>query len=239
MAEKTNNFFSGAENIIKGLAEKREKYLESLKDLPCKSEIFPVAELKQLRDVNLFINFAIERFEQEVKLLETAFGKDGKNDPEAFEKAKNEVEQKTLSDLMATLDRLDVWSHKFSTESQGTSENLTETPNDSVYYMSLSGASLRLKTANRSQGVKKVVQPIMEKIFFDKPGEAVSETPKLGYFVREYATHDFLNKLEEETIDSDYQSSIRKYERGNKIEIPKLDNIKIDHEGSPVNKINF
>ncbi len=239
MAERINNFFSGAENIINELAEKKKKYLESLKDLPYKTEVFPVAELEQLRDVNLFTNFAIERFENEIKLLETTFGKAGENNPEAFVRAKNEVEQKVLSDLIATLDRLDVWSHKFSSESQGTGENLIETPNDSVYYMSSSGASLRLKMANRNQGVKKVIQPIMEKIFFEKPGEEISETPTLGYFVREYATQDFLNEFKEESIDSDYQSSIRKYERGGKIEIPKLDNIKIDHEGSPVNKIDF
>ena len=239
MTEKINNFFSGAENIIKDLAEKKRRYLESLKNLPYKSETFPVAELKQLRDVNLFTNFAIERFESEIKLLETTFGKDGEKNPGAFVGAKNEVEQRVLSDLMATLDRLDVWSHKFSTESQGTGENLTETPNDSVYYMSSTGASLRFKMANRNQGVRKVIQPIMEKIFFEKPGEEISEMPKLGYFVREYTTQDFLDKLGQESIDSDYQSSIRKYERTDKLEIPKLDNIKIDHEGSPVNRIDF
>ena len=239
MAEKINNFFSGAENIIKELGEKKKKYLDGLKDLPYKSETLPITELKQLQHVNLFTNFAIERFENEIKSLKTAFGKNGEKNPEAFVKAKNEAEQKVLSDLMTTLDRLDVWSHKFSTESQGTSENLIETPNDSVYYMSSSGASLRLKMANRNQGVKKVIQPIMEKIFFEKLGEEISETPKLSYFVREYATQDFLDRLTVEPSENDYQSPIRKYERGGKIEIPKLDNIKIDHEGSPVNRIYF
>lgn len=171
--------------------------------------------------------------------METTFGRDGEKNPEVFVRARTEIEQKVLSDLMVIFDRLDVWVHKFSTESQGTGENLTETSKDSIYYMSSSGASLRLKMSNRNQGVSKVIQPIMEKIFFEKPGEEIVETPKLGYFVREYTTQDFLNKLGEESIDSDYQSSIRKYERGDKIEIPKLDNIKIDHEGSPVNKIDF
>lgn len=46
MAEEMNNFFSGAANIIKELAEKKKRYLEKIKDLPYKSEIFPVAELK-------------------------------------------------------------------------------------------------------------------------------------------------------------------------------------------------
>lgn len=119
MTEKMNNFFSGAENIIKELAEKKRKYLESLEDLPYNSEIFPVAELRQLQHVNLFTGFAIERFENEIKSLEITFGKSGQRNQEGFEKAKNDIEQKVLSDLMATLDRLDVWSHKFSTESQG------------------------------------------------------------------------------------------------------------------------
>jgi len=42
-----------------------------------------------------------------------------------------------------------------------------------------------------------------------------------------------------DSIESDYQSSIRIYERGDKIEIPKLDNVKISHDGSPVNEIYF
>ncbi len=243
MEEKINNFFSGAENIIKDLTEKKKKYLESLKSLPYKSETFPIEELKQLQHINLFLNFAMERFENEIKVLEMDFGKNGQKDPDSFTKAKNDTEQRVLSDLMITLDPLDVWSHKFSTESQGTGENLTETPNDSVYYMTSFGASLRLKMTNKivnkGEGIKKVIQPIMEKIFFEKPGEEISETPKLGYFVREYTTQDFLDKLAVESTDSDYQSSVRKYERGGKIEIPKLDNIKIDHEGSPVNRIYF
>jgi len=31
----------------------------------------------------------------------------------------------------------------------------------------------------------------------------------------------------------------KKYKRGDKTEIPKLENIKYDHNGSPVNKIYF
>lgn len=87
--------------------------------------------------------------------------------------------------------------------------------------------------------LKKLSSRLWRKYFFEKSGEEISETPKLGYFVREYATQEFLDKLTAESMDSDYQSSIRRYERGGKIEIPKLDNIKIDHEGSPVNRIDF
>ena len=241
MAEKINNFFSSSnmEEIIKSQAEKKIKYLETLKDLPYESEIISLVELKQLQSVNLLLAIATERCEKEIKSLELMMGEGGQKNPENFERAKSDIEQKVVSDIMAALDKLDVWAYKFSTESQGTGEDITETPDDSVYYMTSFGASLRLKMANRDKGIRKVIQPVMEKVFFEKIGEELSETPKIGYFVHEYATQDFFDKLAANSIEGDYRSSIKKYKRGNEIEIPKLENIKYSHGGSPVNKIYF
>ena len=239
MAEKMNIFSSGMEEIIKKRAEQKKKYLENLKGLPYESETIPLIELKQLCSINSVLADSIERCGKKVKSLELTFGKNGEKNPEGFATAKNDIEQRVISDIMATLDKLDIWSHKFSTESQGTGENLTETPDDSVYYMTPSGVSLRFKMANRDKGIREVIQPIMEKIFFEKIGEGLSETPKTGHFVHEYATQIFFDQLTAASIESDYQSSIKKYKRGSEIEIPKLENIKYSHAGSPVNKIYF
>ena len=228
--------------IIKDIANKKTATLKELKKLPFECDKISLAEMEQLRAVNAFLSSAIEKYEKESKSLELIFGKDGQKNTESYKKAKKDIEQKRISNIMTDLDSLKVWSHKFSSESQGTGENLTKTPDDSLYYMSHSGASLRFKMANKGKGLKKIIQPIMEKIFFERVRKGkieILETPKLGYTVCEYATQDFFDQLEKDSVDSDYKSQIRKYKRGDKIEIPKLENIKYDHEGSPVNKIYF
>ncbi len=127
MAEKVNNPFGdmGMENIINDLAEKKRKYLKSLETLPHRSEIIPVVELEQLQIADSLLRAAIEEFEDEVKRLDSTFGQEKS---ESFARAKNDAEQRILNNLIANLDKLDVWSHKFSTESQGTGENLSKTP---------------------------------------------------------------------------------------------------------------
>lgn len=226
-------------NIMLGNAQKRRQYLDDFEDLPFENDTISQFEMRQLRSVNALLVSMLEKCEREFQSLELIFGKDGQTNPEGFVKAKKDVERKIISDAMTTFDKLDVWTSKFSTESQGTGEDLTETPDDSIYYMTRSGASLRFKMANRDKGIVKVIQPIMEKVFFENIQYDISESPKEGYFVKEYATQDFLNTLKGDPATADYKSSIKKFRRNNKLEIPRLENIKYQHEGSPVNKIHF
>lgn len=235
-----NQFQLSFLDAIKQVADRNKKYLESLKDLPFECDTIPSADFKQLRSVNALSKAAVEKYERESKALEFIYGANGQLNPEEFLRAKKGMEQKIIFDLMSVFDKLDVWSYKFSTESQGTGDNLRETPDDSIYYMTSHGVSIRFKMANREKGIEKVLQPMMEKIFFMRyRDEDLSETPKLGYHVTEYATPEFFDALRNEVAGEDYKSSIRKYKRGDKTEIPKFKNIKRSHDGSPVNKIFF
>jgi ribonucleotide reductase alpha subunit len=249
--EKIESPFSntGFNEIIGQISEKREQHKKELENFPFEQQTIPIPEIKQLHLVNSFLEKTMEKYKKELELISGLISeKDSQISLEVFAKVKK-LEQKTISDVIDGLDQLDIWSYKFSTLSQGIAEDLEKTssertPDDSIYYMTPSGASLRLKMANRNRGAKTIIEPIMEKIFFEKvgaDGKDLSEVPKIGYNVVEYATQEFFNLMaaKDTKIGSAYKSSIKKYNQGGKIEIPKLENVKYSHEGSPVNKIFF
>lgn len=231
-----NNMFSNSMEYFAKMAEKKKRYLEKLEQLPFKQEKFSQQELRRIRGVNLWLKGLLKKIEG----IREAHLKNPQLFPDQLRGG--HYEKELLDKIFSSLDRWDdIWQCKFSTESQGDGQNLTETPNDSIYYMTHSGASLRFKMANMEKGLAKVIQPFAECLYFDSPEEGLSETPKLGYFTQEYFTREFMDQASsEEPVGQDYQSLIKKYYHDGKfVAAPKNEKIIFDHNGSPVNKIFF
>jgi hypothetical protein len=224
------------QDILNEHAKKKKAWLEKIEQLPFEQSTFSKDELITVRALTRVLNDYLDKFEKQKSMndkISQSFS--------SFPKGK-EHEFKVLTAMMNMLDKCDhVWSSKFSTESQGTGKDLVETPNDSVYYMTKSGASIRFKMANLEKGIRRVIQPFAEFIYFHNPELGNSEAPKIGYFTQEYFTQEFEDMCtRKEEIDGDYQSSIKKYyQDGRFVAAPKTDKVTFQHNGSPVNKVYF
>lgn len=129
---------------------------------------------------------------------------------------------------------------------------------DSIYYVSKSGLSLRLKKdLLMTKGLKAVLQKPQELILFfnrreqqrqdldtketfndieslnsmDLPAELVSFEPRLEFNVQEFSKFNFA-----ENVDADYKSDIQIVKNGDRIIIKNYDN---EHTGHQINKIYF
>lgn len=230
--------YSGLNKIIDKISEKDKKYLESLDGFSYECQTIPASEFWNLQEILAFIMSVKDLSEMQQKDIEIVYGKNGWMNPRAFAEEQHKIENEAVKKVFELLERFNIWSYKFSTMSDGrVDEELIRGPNDSIYFVSPSGVSLRFKIANKGRGFLEIVQPFMEKIFFDKIGENLSEIPKMGYFVQECTTREFWDLLKGKKINRDYVSSIRKYRCGEKLEIPKLDNIICCLDGNSVNYI--
>ena len=129
---------------------------------------------------------------------------------------------------------------------------------DSIYYVSYSGLSLRLKKdLLMTNGLKKVLQKPQELILFfnkreqqrndlkvnesfddiegfnstDFPAEVISFEPKLGYNTEEFTKFDFF-----QDINSNYKSNIEVIRSNDRVIVKNYDNT---HTGHQINKIYF
>ena len=203
--------------------ERSRQYAESLIGLPFSCLVISGKEFGQLKIINYWLKKIMEQCEKEF----TSQSHDSR-------KTLRGIEMGIIPEVMRELDELDVWTCKFSTG------NPKISCNDSVYYMTASGVSLRLKMAARYEEGERIIQPLMENIhFLGSDKSDLSEDPKMEYITIEYATQDFLEMLTISKAGSDYHSTIRIYNRNGKIEIPKHGNIKYSHGGNPVNHIYF
>ncbi len=181
--------------------------------------------------------------------------------------------------LVQYIESKEIWKHKFSTnhafvlsqyhdfnfkgdasesEYYDQLNSYAGQGRDSIYYVSKSGLSLRLKKdLLMTDGLKAVLQKPQELIMFfnqrekqrrdldvretfndiekvnsiDFPAELVSFEPKLEFNVHEFSMFDF-NK----NIDSDYKSNIQIEKTGDRIIVKNYDN---EHTGHQINKIYF
>ena len=136
-----------------------------------------------------------------------------------------DLEKKHFDQVTQFLDSLGNWKTEFTTrnDSQRICEEEKEAT-DSVYYVTQSGQSLRLrKHGLLEQGLSGSIEPFMEKVFFidnqfksQKNQAKVSEKPKKGAFVMEYVTDEFMSG--QKTPESkEFVSHIRRYKKGGKI----------------------
>jgi hypothetical protein len=181
--------------------------------------------------------------------------------------------------LLQYIESKEIWEHKFSTnhafalsqyhdynfkgdasesEDYDKLNSYAGQGRDSIYYVSKSGLSLRLKKdLLMTKGLKAVLQKPQELIIFfnqrekqrrdldvrqtfndiekinsiDFPAELVSFEPKLEFNVYEFSMFDF-NK----NIDADYKSNIQTEKTTDRIVIKNYDN---EHMGHQINKIYF
>ncbi|OHA01948.1 MAG: hypothetical protein A3C12_01095 [Candidatus Sungbacteria bacterium RIFCSPHIGHO2_02_FULL_49_20] len=158
-----------SEKVLAELRAKKQAFEESLRGLPKEFHLIPQEEHKQIVEVKGFLAEFLEAAGIEL-LAEKRYQK--------------------FTELTEALDRMALWKNKFSTESAGgPSDNVPLEPfnpaEDSIYYMTPSGMSLRLKTANLQEGLWSVVQQIAEKILF-VGSEEVAEVPRIGFRVKEF-----------------------------------------------------
>lgn len=108
-------------------------------------------------------------------------------------------------------DNLDTWQYIFTSGDSGIYDD------DSFYFVTKSGVSLRVKLASLEEdnGLDHSVQPFMDKIFYNKWSGGKKERiekPKLGFTVEEYLTEKFYALQDSPDAGStDHQSEIIRY----------------------------
>lgn len=125
-----------------------------------------------------------------------------------------ELSKKYLAQTTSYFDSLNIWQHKFTTrngDSTKSEEELADT--DSLYYVTKSGQSLRIKKYDLiTNGLSQSIQPFMEKIFFIGEEQTSSDIPETGRSVVEYYTDEFISD-QNNADNKEFKSRIRKYEK--------------------------
>jgi hypothetical protein len=218
----------GIGEIVAEFAEKRKENIKYLKTLSFKCNKIPREEIIYLQKINTYLEKIYEWHDKEMANL-------GSN-PQDFIAERQKIEYAAFKMAFDEINSLDFWAYKFSTMcGYGTGDELLRSSNDSIYFVSPSGVSLRFKRANGGRGIRKIIQALMEKIVFEKDGK-INENPEKGHHVREYTSQEFLALVEwkREPL-KDFHSPLRIYFHGENMIIPNLDNNIFHHEGDPVN----
>lgn len=129
--------------------------------------------------------------------------------------------RKVVLEITKYLDASDVWSKKFTTMiGGGMTDTLELSDEDSKYYLTKSGLSMRLKRAALADGLslKDVIQPIAELILFRNPQsgdgqEEYSRIPKIGWTTIDYITPEFGKYIGAKKQELDFQSPLVTFEK--------------------------
>ncbi len=146
-----------------------------------------------------------------------------------------------VAKMVAYLDSLPIWKFKFSTEIGASVVGpLKEDELDSLYYMTASGISMRLRRASLPEGygLGAVVQPFMEKVrFCDMRAKRFESEPTLGLTVEDYASREFEERLKNAGEKDDFVSPLAVWMKDEKpVAFGGPDDVRI-HNGDRVNKI--
>jgi hypothetical protein len=223
------NSWSGFNDIFNDIMEKKKHLEQELKMLSYTTETFEKQEVQRISEIKQKLNRYVDELEMQTQSFDIG-------SPEYIK-----INNRYLDKVILFLDEQYIWTHKFSTECSGgsTADELIITPDDSIYYTTQDGISLRLKRANLGKGLRRVIQPFMEKILFDHFNKRrITTEPKIGYSVKEYMTKDFLNKQNKDPDDihEDYHSTIKTYYKDSKIYHVETSKTTHVHDGDRVNK---
>ncbi len=197
--------------VVEQIKTQRLERAKALEGIPVEKQLFLKEELETIVKVNQLLHALMKRSEVNRKSPKEA-----------------------LTEIQYALDHLkNFWESKFT--SGGVD---TEREDDSLYYMTASGISLRLKRANLSRGIRAVVQPFLEKVCFLNESSELSEKPVIGSTVEEYASQEFLKIQHGEIpITADVESKILKYVKNGKLIAVGNAPDGVYHGGNLVNKI--
>lgn len=210
-------------SIVELLNAKRDAYRRWLESMSFYSDVIPAKEIETMQGI----------FERCGEIIDEYDG--------------SENEEIGLQNLETYLDGLSFWVAKFSTELSGGAGHslplLPSSEDDSIYYMSPSGMCLRLKKVLlKEESLSSVVQPIAERVYFEKNLEntrEISLTPVVGYSVQEIFTVGLNKALSEYGVRGDFSSRIRVYKEGGKpaAVVVLEDDRFATHSGDRVNRI--
>jgi len=232
---------TGYSRVLADIKEKTRRFAEALEGVPYHSETISATEMRSIAMARKICREFVDRSAQYVRDLESQFGKGAE-----FETKKKEHLKTELANLERALDMLPIWKEKISTESEGggaspcSEEPLTVNPEtDSVYYITPSGSSLRLKKTIIDEGLGNVFSRFAERIIFVGPKMKISVQPIKGFSVREYFTETFSDRLGSENVAHDFNSRLRIYEKDGDIKaiVMPEDDTSEPHAGDRVNKI--
>lgn len=218
----------GGSSILKQLNERRDTLLRELEQLPKHRETYKRQELEAILEVEKRLQGFIDEFDQATKNL----AKDSSEYQELCEQYINQVIQ--------FLDQENFWAYKFTTENTGgaaSDQPLEHSNDDSVYYTTQSGISLRIKRSASDLGLGTVIQPFHEKIVFGlSNSDLKEEVPQIGGRVTEYRSDEFRDVLKGDHVSEDFKSTNEIYTKDGKIFFVASNDPK-PHIGDRVNKI--
>lgn len=216
--------------VLEQLREKRNALMRELESLPRHRETYQKQELEVVVRVNKQLQGFVDNFNLGVTKQTLSLGS-----PEYQSLCKQYIEQ-----VMRYLDQEHFWAHKFTTENTGgasSSQPLESSADDSVYYTTRSGISLRLKRSVSDRGLGVVIQPFYEKIIFELPDSRLKlEEPKIGTRVTEYRSDEFRDLLKRGEVSNDFVSTNEIFLKDGKIFLVSSNDQK-PHEGDRVNNI--
>lgn len=217
----------GTETLVDLLNKKRDRLLLELSKLPVHHEIYSRQELMSIVKVNKRLLGFIEDFNLTTKYF-------SKGSPEYKKQCDRYIER-----VIEYLDSENFWAYKFTTENAGgapSSEPLSFDIDDSLYYTTQTGISLRLKRSISDRGLDDVIQPFYETITFVLPDSSLMVAkPMVGAHVREYRSEEFRTILNIGQIEEDFESPNEIYLKDGKIFF--VNSNLGPHEGDRVNKI--
>src|SRR3989338_10861265 len=183
----------GIASFVTKAKEQRQQLKKQLEMLPFECQEISGFELRKILEVKKILVRLIEAYDNAI-----ARGADSKTKQDYFDQTLKHLDQFTT-----------LWDAKFTTADAD-----DKNPNNySVYYMTKSGVSLRMKRINlEAKGLRAVAQPLMEKIVFEIPeNNYISDQPIIGGTVQEYVSPEFLKLQEQDEIKGPFKSRIRRY----------------------------
>jgi len=154
-----------------------------------------------------------------------------------------EAANKQIDEIVGFLDNSDFWATRFTTAIGSGSDAVSTSSLDSVYYMTRSGVSLRIKRSVIDDGYKfkNAVQPFMELTLFGNPHseqERFKQLPENGLWVKDFLTPGFEDLISKQNGGKEYHSPLHMHEKdGWIVGVTGPDNVWI-HEGDRVNSIS-
>lgn len=227
----------GMLRILDDISKKREALVARLEGVPFHYDVIPASEIEGLRTVRQMVLARISQYETELGTL-------GLTAQDSENQQVKDLNSRHFASMESALDEAFEWKAKFLTESGGGGEEIGEdSEHDSIYYITPSNASLRLRRQSFQDGLglRGVVQPIAGKIWYITPGKQneIEREPRVGLYIREAITDGFLNRVRGQSKnDGDYRSTIEVYEEEGKILHVNAKAADI-HEGDRINKIFF